>query len=171
MLRTMPQRNNPIWPGAINHKGRRTVEKERTRELILATARSLFHELGYEGVNMRRLAAAMGRSTGAVFGHYRTKDEVWTAATGSPPPDYALSEQIALLQGARPDAGWMICGRPDGEFEAHIFCPDGSRREARAGSAREAIVLLRRRLANEAGEASAAGGTDRAGVGKSPTPT
>lgn len=109
---------------------RRQAQKVVTRDKILLTARRMFHERGYDGVGMRTLADEIGMSTGALFGHFGSKDEIWEASIGGPPPNYKLAEQIALLQAGRPGDGWIVCGRPDGRFEAHVFKSDGERLEA-----------------------------------------
>ena len=46
---------------------RRALAKQRTRERVLAAARRLFSERGYEGATIRDIAQAAGMSTGAVF--------------------------------------------------------------------------------------------------------
>ena len=137
---------SPMQPAPPELKGRRTRQRETTRALIVTTAARLFRERGFEAVNFRDLAAEMDRSTGSIFAHFRNKEEVWTAAIGGPPPDFAMAEQLALLQGERPDAGWILCGRPDGQFEAHAFERDGHKVSATGPSAEKAVAALRAML-------------------------
>src|SRR3546814_6547492 len=55
---------------------RRTLAKQQTRAKVLAAARRLFSEEGYEGATIRDIAAAAGMSTGAVFA---TRSEAHTS--------------------------------------------------------------------------------------------
>ena len=125
---------------------RRHAMKVVTRDRIITTARRLFHEQGYDGVGMRNLAGEIGMSTGALFGHFNSKDKIWEAAIGGPPPNYKLAEQISLLQAGRPGDGWILCGRPDGQFEAHVFTPGGERVEAVADTPDGALAQLLEKL-------------------------
>jgi AcrR family transcriptional regulator len=68
-------------------RGVRAQAKQRTRERVLAAARRLFTELGYEGATIRHIAHAAGMSTGAVFASFADKD--------------ALFEEIILNDDAR----------------------------------------------------------------------
>lgn len=130
-------------------KSRRSKQREATRALIVTTAARLFRERGFEAVNFRDLASEMDRSTGSIFAHFSSKDEVWTAAIGGPPPDFRMADQLALLQGERPNVGWILCGRPDGQFEAHAFERSGQKVSATGPSAEKAVAALRAMLAGD----------------------
>jgi AcrR family transcriptional regulator len=56
---------------------RRAVAKQQTRAKVLAAARRLFSEQGYEGATIRDIAAAAGMSTGAVFANFRDKSDLF----------------------------------------------------------------------------------------------
>lgn len=56
---------------------RRALAKQRTRERVLAAARRLFTERGYEGATIRDIAQAAGMSTGAVFASFSDKNELF----------------------------------------------------------------------------------------------
>ena len=56
---------------------RRALAKQRTRERVLAAARQLFSERGYEGATIRDIAQAAGMSTGAVFASFADKAELF----------------------------------------------------------------------------------------------
>ncbi|MBO9708664.1 MAG: TetR/AcrR family transcriptional regulator [Caulobacter sp.] len=56
---------------------RRALAKQRTRERVLAAARRLFTERGYEGATIRDIAQAAGMSTGAVFASFADKSELF----------------------------------------------------------------------------------------------
>jgi AcrR family transcriptional regulator len=55
----------------------RAAAKEISRRKILASAKSLFTEKGYDGATIREIAAGAGVSTGAVFNSFTDKYEVF----------------------------------------------------------------------------------------------
>lgn len=85
---------------------RRAIAKQQTRAKVLAAARRLFSEQGYEGATIRDIAAAAGMSTGAVFANFTDKSDLFreimltdmsaladamrSAAAGAPSADQAL---------------------------------------------------------------------------------
>jgi len=56
---------------------RRALAKQQTRAKVLAAARRLFSEEGYEGATIRDIAAAAGMSTGAVFANFADKSDLF----------------------------------------------------------------------------------------------
>jgi AcrR family transcriptional regulator len=72
-----------ISPGAITGEPhakaptRRALAKQETRLKVLAAARQLFSEQGYEGATIRDIAAAAGMSTGAVFANFTDKSDLF----------------------------------------------------------------------------------------------
>jgi AcrR family transcriptional regulator len=56
---------------------RRALAKQQTRGRVLAAARQLFSEHGYEGATIRDIAAAAGMSTGAVFANFSDKSDLF----------------------------------------------------------------------------------------------
>jgi AcrR family transcriptional regulator len=56
---------------------RRALAKQQTRLKVLAAARKLFSEEGYEGATIRDIAAAAGMSTGAVFANFSDKSDLF----------------------------------------------------------------------------------------------
>ena len=56
---------------------RRALAKQQTRAKVLAAARKLFSEQGYEGATIRDIAAAAGMSTGAVFANFTDKADLF----------------------------------------------------------------------------------------------
>src|SRR2546430_13508516 len=56
---------------------RRALAKQQTRAKVLAAARRLFSESGYEGATIRDIAAAAGMSTGAVFANFADKSDLF----------------------------------------------------------------------------------------------
>ncbi|MDB5439559.1 MAG: transcriptional regulator, TetR family [Caulobacteraceae bacterium] len=57
----------------------RLLAKQRTRERLLAAARALFAQRGYEGATVRDIAQGAGLSTGAVFGSFSDKADLFEA--------------------------------------------------------------------------------------------
>ena len=80
----------------------RALAKQRTREKIVAAARLLFAERGYEGATIRDIAKAAGMSTGAVFASFTDKADLFT--------DIAETEQAELFAVMR-IAGEGLTGR------------------------------------------------------------
>ena len=56
---------------------RRALAKQQTRVKVLAAARRLFSEQGYEGATIRDIATAAGMSTGAVFANFTDKSDLF----------------------------------------------------------------------------------------------
>lgn len=56
---------------------RRALAKQQTRAKVLAAARRLFSEAGYEGATIRDIAAEAGMSTGAVFANFTDKSDLF----------------------------------------------------------------------------------------------
>src|SRR3954465_6314996 len=62
---------------SIKMPTRRALAKQQTRAKVLAAARTLFSEEGYEGATIRDIAAAAGMSTGAVFANFADKADLF----------------------------------------------------------------------------------------------
>ena len=75
---------------------RRTIAKRQTRAKVLAAARRLFSEEGYEGATIRDIAAAAGMSTGAVFANFSDKSDLFREI---------MTSDIAALSEAMREAG------------------------------------------------------------------
>jgi AcrR family transcriptional regulator len=56
---------------------RRALAKQQTRAKVVAAARRLFGEFGYQGATIRDIAAAAGMSTGAVFANFTDKSDLF----------------------------------------------------------------------------------------------
>ncbi|HWA62533.1 MAG TPA: TetR/AcrR family transcriptional regulator [Caulobacteraceae bacterium] len=67
----------------VRRPTQRALAKQRTREKILASAKSLFAEKGYEGATIRDIAAAAGMSTGAVFASFTDKSDLFNEIVGA----------------------------------------------------------------------------------------
>ena len=71
---------NPVTQ--VRRQTRRALAKQRTREKILAAAKALFTERGYDGATIRDIAAGAGMSTGAVFASFTDKSDLFTEIVG-----------------------------------------------------------------------------------------
>lgn len=58
---------------------RRALAKMKTRDALIAAAKQLFTERGYEDATVRDIAAAAGMSTGAVFANFQDKADLFEA--------------------------------------------------------------------------------------------
>ena len=61
----------------VRRPTQRALAKQRTREKILASAKALIVEKGYDGATIRDIAAAAGMSTGAVFASFTDKSDLF----------------------------------------------------------------------------------------------
>lgn len=62
--------------------GQREEQKRRTRARILAAARKLFDDPGYDQTTIRMIAAEAGVAVGSVFTTFESKEDVLLAITG-----------------------------------------------------------------------------------------
>ncbi|MFN3512753.1 MAG: TetR family transcriptional regulator [Phenylobacterium sp.] len=76
---------------------RRALAKQQTRAKVLAAARRLFSEEGYEGATIRDIAAAAGMSTGAVFANFTDKSDLFR--------EIMVADMEALVEAMREAAG------------------------------------------------------------------
>ena len=86
--------NHLVHGGLTAHElaerpNQRALAKQRTREKIVAAAKMLFAERGYEGATIRDIAKTAGMSTGAVFASFTDKADLFT--------DIAETEQAELF--------------------------------------------------------------------------
>ena len=76
---------------------RRALAKQQTRAKVLAAARRLFSEAGYEGATIRDIAAEAGMSTGAVFANFTDKSDLFR--------EIMAADMDALVEAMRDGAG------------------------------------------------------------------
>lgn len=76
----------------------RQKAKARTRAKMLAKSREMFTARDYHAVTIRDIAKAIRMTTGAVFGHFADKAELFEAAMGfAPPVDGPLTRAAPML--------------------------------------------------------------------------
>lgn len=54
-------------------------KREKTRAALLAAARALIREIGYEQTTLEKVATRAGMTTGAIYGNFRNRDELFIA--------------------------------------------------------------------------------------------
>jgi AcrR family transcriptional regulator len=59
--------------------GKREQTKAHNRDAILAAAREVFGELGYDGATVRDIIRRTGLAAGTFYNYYRSKEEVFAA--------------------------------------------------------------------------------------------
>jgi AcrR family transcriptional regulator len=80
-----------------NTRPSRAEQRRQTEARILATARQMFAELGYERTTIRAIAAAAGVDGGLVMHYFGTKEELFSRATRIAPdePPTGTPEEVA----------------------------------------------------------------------------
>ena len=74
---------------------KKTSKSERTRSEILAAARHLFAELGYDGASIRDVAARASIDPAMVIRYFRSKDELFARAA-------SIDLKLPALDGVEP---------------------------------------------------------------------
>lgn len=54
-------------------------KRERTRAALLTAARALIREIGYEQTTLEKVAKRAGMTTGAIYGNFKNRDELFIA--------------------------------------------------------------------------------------------
>ena len=71
------------------------TEAQRTREEVMSTALSIFARRGYAATRLSDVAAEMGVTRGAIYGHFASKRELFLEVVKqSQDPIYALLAQV-----------------------------------------------------------------------------
>jgi AcrR family transcriptional regulator len=71
------ENDNSAPVGQTPRAPRRTSGGAATRERILAAAERLFAERGFSGVSMPAIAAAAGITAGAIYKHFKSKEQLF----------------------------------------------------------------------------------------------
>jgi AcrR family transcriptional regulator len=75
----MASADAPI-PPTLSARGKPKGDKrDRTRAALLEAARALIREKGYERTTMEDVAARAGMTTGAIYGNFKNRDELFIA--------------------------------------------------------------------------------------------
>jgi AcrR family transcriptional regulator len=59
--------------------GRQEIRLKETRELLLNAAKTIFIRDGYEGADLNDIAELAGRTKGAIYGHFKSKEDIFLA--------------------------------------------------------------------------------------------
>src|SRR3954464_9472067 len=86
---------------------RRALAKQQTPAKVLAAARRLFSESGYEGATIRDIASAAGMSTGAVFANFADKSDLFREIMIADMASLAEAMREAALKGRTVDDGLL----------------------------------------------------------------
>jgi len=81
-------------PSAVTENYQNALDTYR-RQLIVEAARRVFEQVGLEGASIRAIAQAAGCTTGAIYPHFRAKEEIYAVV---------LSESLAAIGRAVNDA-------------------------------------------------------------------
>lgn len=63
--------------GRILYRGE--ILAKDTKERILTAALEMFSQKGYEGTNLRELAASLGMGKSSMYRHFESKEDIWNA--------------------------------------------------------------------------------------------
>ena len=97
---------------------RRALAKQQTREKILAAARELFTQRGYEGATIRDIAKAAGMSTGAVFASFVDKADLFDEIVAA---DYhALEAEMAQAVEGAANVEDALLGLFGAAYRSHV---------------------------------------------------
>src|SRR5260370_21352931 len=55
------------------------LRAQKTRELLLRSAEKIFVRDGYEGAELGEIAALAGRTKGAIYDHFKSKEDIFLA--------------------------------------------------------------------------------------------
>jgi AcrR family transcriptional regulator len=69
-------RTNAVLPARGKPKG---DKRDRTRAALLEAARELIREKGYERTTLEEVASRAGMTTGAIYGNFKNRDELFIA--------------------------------------------------------------------------------------------
>jgi AcrR family transcriptional regulator len=80
-------------------------KRERTRAALLEAARTLIRERGYERATLEEVARRAGMTTGAIYGNFRNRDELfialgeayWPPVRPDVPPGATFAEAMRAL--------------------------------------------------------------------------
>jgi len=58
---------------------RQELRTKETRDLLMRAAKTIFIRDGYEGTDLKDIAELAGRTKGAIYGHFKSKEEIFLA--------------------------------------------------------------------------------------------
>src|SRR5918992_3549878 len=98
-----------IMSATEQRRSRREERKEETRAELIAAAARVFARSGFHGASLEEIARQAGYTTGAIYWHFRGKDDlflaVFEAYTTTRVHEYA-EIQRGVDEGALPPRAW-----------------------------------------------------------------
>src|SRR5215510_11094875 len=90
-------------------------KRERTRAALLEAARSLVREKGYARTTLEEVAVRAGMTTGAIYGNFRNRDELFISLGDAywPPIKPRLAAGATFAEAMRATAAATIEALPD----------------------------------------------------------
>jgi len=98
---------------SLSRQSRREAQAAQTRADLIAAARRVFADKGYEAASVADLAAAAGYTKGALYAHFGSKQDLFLAAVQCPDSpasdglDAPVTERLAGALPAHPDPGQL----------------------------------------------------------------
>jgi AcrR family transcriptional regulator len=77
LVRRNPRRKFETMPTKPPNKN--DLRTRETRELLLRSAETIFVRDGYEGAELGEIASLAGRTKGAIYGHFKNKEDLFIA--------------------------------------------------------------------------------------------
>ena len=90
----------------------RAQQRRQTEERILAAARELFAELGYDRTTIRAVAAAAGVDAGLVIHYFASKDLLFAQATEAPADELPGGTADEVAEALLTSLGRRLTGEP-----------------------------------------------------------
>jgi len=78
--------------------GRQEIRTKETRELLMRAAKTIFIRDGYEGADLNDIAELAGRTKGAIYGHFKSKEEIFLALIADHRLEYRKKLQRLISQ-------------------------------------------------------------------------
>jgi len=99
---------------------RKGNKRDRTRAALLEAARALIREKGYARTTLEEVAARAGMTTGAIYGNFRNRDELFTALGDAywPPIKPRVAPGATFAEVMRAMAAATIAALPDRSLAA-----------------------------------------------------
>ena len=90
-------------------------KRDRTRAALLEAARALIREKGYARTTLEQVAARAGMTTGAIYGNFRNRDELFMALGDAywPPIKPRIAPGATFAEAMRAMAAALIAAMPD----------------------------------------------------------
>jgi AcrR family transcriptional regulator len=79
MMQTLPLVKIKIREMTVKKVNKHELKTRETRELLLQAAETIFVRDGYEGAELGEIAALAGRTKGAIYGQFQSKEDIFLA--------------------------------------------------------------------------------------------